>query len=56
MKPRKQDTIVDPAPDRPRLGTLDHPNLDRHGAQPHPRAGRIAPPRGVDRRFAERGR
>ena len=34
------DRQTERAPDRPRVGALEHPNIDRPGAQPHPSMGR----------------
>ena len=52
------ERFTEPAPDRPRLGTFEHPNLDRPGAQPHPRSTqrKARPAAGASRCERERAR
>ena len=37
---RSNERTTESAPDRPRIGVDEHPNLVRPGAQPHPRSAR----------------
>ena len=44
-EPKSSDRFNDTPRDKPRADRVEHANLERPGAQAHPKAARLEPPR-----------